>query len=357
MPRPPPPSSLSGRLRQWWHRLTGRPTAPAASDAVDVGRAGGLSPDAAPGPAVVAGGGSWVGGDYAGPAGGRHYRLYRPPVAVTASAPLPLIVMLHGCRQTAEDFAVGTRMNRLAGREGFAVLYPEQSREQNPMGCWNWFLPEHQQRGRGEPEIIAGLTREVIAAHGLDADRIYVAGLSAGGAMATIVGNEYPDIYAAIAVHSGLRQGAAASVAAALAVMRDGRERGSAESAASRGAKVPLPTIIFHGDEDTTVHPANGAALFSAFDLPAENPGAAAPGQRDETVVEARPDQHGYRRSTVREPDGQVLAEYWRLSGGGHAWSGGDPRGSFTDARGPDAAAECLRFFLQHRRRAVPSGA
>ena len=207
MPRPPPPSSLSGRLRQWWHRLTGRPTAPAASDAVDVGRAGGLSPDAAPGPAVVAEGGSWVGGDYAGPAGGRHYRLYRPPVAVTASAPLPLIVMLHGCRQTAEDFAVGTRMNRLAGREGFAVLYPEQSREQNPMGCWNWFLPEHQQRGRGEPEIIAGLTRDVIAAHGLDADRVYVAGLSAGGAMATIVGNEYPDIYAAIAVHSGLRQG------------------------------------------------------------------------------------------------------------------------------------------------------
>ena len=294
-------------------------------------------------PVTVGNAGSWQRHRHTGRSGDCDYWLYLPSAAVGASTPLPLIVMLHGCRQTSEDFAVGTRMNRLGEADGFAVLYPEQSREQNPMGCWNWFLADHQQRGRGEPEIIAGLTRDVMVANGIDADRVYIAGLSAGGAMATIVGNEYPDIYAAIAVHSGLRQGAATSVAAALAVMRDGHERGSGASASAHLGKATLPTIIFHGDDDATVHPANGAALYAAF--------AEIPGDRNSAVFDAEPGRHHCRRDLTRAADGSVRAELWRVTGGGHAWFGGDPRGSFTDANGPDASAEVVRFFHGQRRR------
>ena len=344
MSRPPPPSSPPGRLRLWWYRITGRGATPAPSAIQDHSLATGPTPVSGTRPVAIGTAGRWQRHRHTGRSGDRDYWLYLPPAAAGAATPLPLIVMLHGCRQTAEDFAVGTRMNRLGEADGFAVLYPEQSREQNPMGCWNWFLADHQQRGRGEPEIIAGLTRDVVAANGIDADRVYIAGLSAGGAMATIVGNEYPDIYAAIAVHSGLRQGAATSVAAALAVMRDGRERGSAASAVSRGGNASLPTIIFHGDDDATVHPANGAALYATF--------AEIPADGDSVVVDAEPGRHGCRRDLARAADGSVRAEFWRVTGGGHAWFGGDPRGSFTDANGPDASAEVVRFFRGQRRRA-----
>jgi poly(hydroxyalkanoate) depolymerase family esterase len=288
-------------------------------------------------------GSGWARHGYSGGAGTLSYWLYVPAGAALGATPLPLIVMLHGCRQTADDFALGTRMNLLAEREGFAVVYPEQSREQNAMGCWNWFLDEHQRRGQGEPELIAAVTRALIAGHGLDPERIYVAGLSAGGAMAAIVGSEYPDLYAAVAVHSGLPAGAASSVAGALAVMRDGRGRGR-PSASHVQRRAPPPTIIFHADDDSTVHPANGVALFAAFT--AEAPEVMA----SDSALAAGHSQVTHR--LARSADGRVCAEFWQVSRGGHAWFGGDPRGSYT-AAGPDASAEVVRFFLARRRGAL----
>jgi poly(3-hydroxybutyrate) depolymerase len=196
MTSPPPRSSASpGWLRRWWQRITGRSpsivtTEPAVYPTVALASAA----------AAVHRPSAWARHVHSSSAGKLGYWLYVPARAPATATPLPLIVMLHGCRQTAEDFAVGTRMNLLADQEGFAVVYPDQSREQNPMGCWNWFLGEHQRRGQGEPELIAAVTREVVTRHDLDPERVYVAGLSAGGAMATIVGSEYPDLYAAVAV-------------------------------------------------------------------------------------------------------------------------------------------------------------
>jgi poly(3-hydroxybutyrate) depolymerase len=215
------------------------------------------------------------------------------------------------------------------------VLYPAQSQQANPQRCWNWFKHSHQQRGRGEPALLAGMTRDVMASHAVDADRVFVAGLSAGGAMAAILGDTYPDLFAAVGVHSGLAAGAASDLPSALSAMRSG----GAEGAAAGGQRVP--TIVFHGDADSTVHPRNGeqVAAFSA----------------DSAIA---PDVHqhqqpGGRRSTRRvhrDAGGNVLAEHWVVHGAPHAWSGGSARGSYTDARGPDATAEMLRFFLEHPR-------
>ena len=188
--------------------------------------------------------------------GGAHrdYKLYIPPG--TGREPLPLVVMLHGCTQDPDDFAAGTAMNEVAQARGFYVLYPAQSRQANPHGCWNWFQHDHQQRDRGEPALLAGMTRQTMEQHAIDPRRVYVAGLSAGGAMAAILGAAYPDLYAAVGVHSGLAAGAATGLAAALAAMRGG--------AAGSGGPHRVPTIVFHGDADSTVHPANGDEVMAA---------------------------------------------------------------------------------------------
>lgn len=279
------------------------------------------------------GAGTFVAGQFGDGRTQREYKLYVPPQA--GVRPLPLIVMLHGCTQDPDDFAAGTRMNEAARRQGCFVLYPSQSQQANPQRCWNWFKHSHQQRGRGEPALLAAMTQHVMARHDIDPARVFVAGLSAGGAMAAILGEAYPDLYAAVGVHSGLASGVAKDLPSALAAMRTG--------AAAATGRPGLPTIVFHGDADGTVHPSNGEHVVSAS--------VGRTGAEPEIDRQHVADGRGYTRRVHRSPEGGVLAEHWLVHGSGHAWSGGSGQGSFTDPGGPDATGEMLRFFLQHPRR------
>jgi poly(hydroxyalkanoate) depolymerase family esterase len=276
---------------------------------------------------------------YTNAAGTRSYRLYIP--ASGAGQALPLVVMLHGGTQDAVTFAAATGMNDLAEREKFLVAYPEQPRSANAGRYWNWFAPGHQRRDAGEPSLIAGITAQVTSRYGADAARVYVAGFSAGGAMAAVMAAVYPDLYAAVGVHSGLAYAAAADLASALQAMRQGPPH------AARPPARPLPLIVFHGDQDATVAPANAAGLIGrvlAAASPDRDPGALPP-----TVTGGQvPGGHTYTRTCYQDPAGAALAECWIIHQGGHAWSGGVPHGSYTDARGPDASAQFIRFFGEH---------
>ncbi|MGB6054946.1 MAG: PHB depolymerase family esterase [Burkholderiaceae bacterium] len=288
--------------------------------------------------------GTFVLGTFSNPAGRRAYKLYVPRGCHGQA--LPLVVMLHGCRQDADDFAAGTGMNLLADRVHCLVLYPQQERGANGANCWNWFGPAHQAGAGGEPAILAGMTRQVIHEHGADPDRVYVAGLSAGGAMAAILAGAFPDLYAAVGIHSGLPAGAARDAASAFAVMKD----------ASKAGVLPpyrrsVPAIVFHGDRDRTVAPANGrAALAQSMALQADVDGTLRWRGKVETVPGISGAGRGYTRKIYRDGDGRVVAEHWQVHGAGHAWSGGRQAGSFTDSKGPDASGEMVRFFLEHPR-------
>ena len=247
----------------------------------------------------------------------------------------PLLLMLHGCTQDPEDFAAGTRMNGLAAALGVLVLYPTQTAKENAARCWNWFLPQNQQRERGEPALLAALTQSVMAEHDVDPARVYVAGLSAGGAMADVLGRTHPELFAAVGVHSGLPLGAARDVISAIAVMKNG----PGATFATPG-KMP-PTIVFHGDADETVHPRNGEQLV------ADALAAGSPRPARETRGHA-PGGRAFTRRTHADAHGRIVVEHWLVHGAGHAWSGGSAEGSFTDPAGPDASAEMLRFFLAH---------
>lgn len=285
--------------------------------------------------------GAFLARSYSNEAGTRAYRLYVP--SSYTGRPMPLIIMLHGCTQSAEDFAKGTGMNTLAEAEGFLVAYPEQSKSANPNKCWNWFNPRDQRRDSGEPSIIAGITREIAGAYSVDPARIFVAGLSAGGAAAAVMGATYPDLFAAVGVHSGLPAGSAKDVGSALAAMRSPKDPSGLPHAANLHGRARLvPSIVFHGDKDVTVHPNNGQHVIAqsrtrewealrAVSHPGRVPGG-----------------HAYTRTDHHDAAGRVVLELWEIHGAGHAWSGGRPEGSYTDPQGPDASREMLRFFLKH---------
>jgi poly(hydroxyalkanoate) depolymerase family esterase len=265
-------------------------------------------------------------------AGGRDYKLYVP--ASRSDAPRGLIIMLHGCTQNPDDFAAGTNMNAVAESHGLLVAYPHQTTSANVSACWNWFNPADQMREGGEPSVLAGLTQNVLAEFAVDPRSAFVAGLSAGGAMAAVLGATYPELFAAVGVHSGLPYRSARDVASAFTVMRGGA---LAEGAA---AKAPgVPTIVFHGTNDRTVHPTNAERIVEA----ARDRHAA--GNKIEEIrgVEGG---RGYARTNARSVDGAPVVEFWRIEGGGHAWSGGCHEGSFADPKGPSASAEMVRFFL-----------
>jgi poly(hydroxyalkanoate) depolymerase family esterase len=276
--------------------------------------------------------GAFSDASYTNDAGTRDYKLYVP--STYRSEPVPLIVMLHGCTQDPDDFATGTQMNLLAEELACLVVYPAQSQQANPSRCWNWFNEVDQQRDQGEPSIIAGITRHIIATHAVDAGQVYVAGLSAGGAMATIMGTLYPDLYAAVGVHSGLPFAAADDLPSALAAMKGEFKRRHTPGHA-------MPIIVFHGDQDKTVHPAAADELIAQGALPVAKGTVVEPGRV--------PDGHAYTRTLHQRDDGNVHAEHWIVHGGGHAWFGGNARGSYTDGRGPDASREMLRFFRTQR--------
>lgn len=271
-------------------------------------------------------------------AGTRKYKLYIPKTY--AGQPLPLLVMLHGCTQDPDDFAAGTRMNRIAEEAGCFVAYPAQSKAANGHKCWNWFSAIDQQRDRGEASIIADITRSVIDAYGCDRKRVFVAGLSAGGAMAVIMGNRYPELYTAVGVHSGLPYAAARDLTSAMAAMRRGAV--DAEINGAHGATVqgkPLPVIVFHGDIDKTVHPRNGEQIIEqalAHIASTERK------EQGDAVVDGVP---LYTRAIYEDGKQRPMAELWTLHGTAHAWSGGSSDGSYTAAGGPDASAEMMRFF------------
>ncbi|VXC78569.1 extracellular catalytic domain type 1 short-chain-length polyhydroxyalkanoate depolymerase [Sphingomonas sp. AX6] len=263
------------------------------------------------------------------------YRLYVP---ADAAAGMPLVVMLHGCTQTPEDFAIGTGMNALADELGFIVAYPRQPQSANAQKCWNWFRPGDQQRGRGEPALIAGIVQDVLRRENADPGRIYVAGLSAGGAAAAIMAACYPDVFAAVGIHSGLACRSAKDLPSALSAMR----RGGGLRAARSDAKV-VPVIIFHGDRDPTVHPINSAEIAAV---------AAAGLDRSLEIRTERGracDGRPYTRETRADSSGRVFVEQWTVHGAGHAWSGGASTGSYTDPAGPNASRAMLDFFLRHR--------
>lgn len=271
----------------------------------------------------------------------RSYKLYTPPHATRNATqltqpaqPLPLVLMLHGCTQNPDDFATGTGMNALALEHGFVVVYPAQNQKANAQRCWNWFTPADQQRDTGEAAWLAALVHEVTRLRAIDPTRVYVAGLSAGGAMASILGHTHPDVFAAVGVHSGLACGVASNVISALSVMKNGR---SAAGATSKTSK--LPTIVFHGDADKTVHPHNAEAVLQTAIGHTQTTAHATSGER-------------YTRTTYQSADGRSIAENWTLHGTGHAWSGGSAKGSYTDPQGPDASAEMWRFFAEHPRTA-----
>jgi poly(hydroxyalkanoate) depolymerase family esterase len=272
-------------------------------------------------------------------AGTRRYKLYVP--SVPAAGPRPLIVMLHGCTQDADDFAAGTAMNALAEEHGCLVLYPEQARGANASLCWNWFESPNQERDGPEPALIAGMTREVIDNWQADPQRVYVAGLSAGGAMAAVMGAAYPDLFAAVGIHSGLPVGRARDMITGLAAMK----KVPPKSAPAGGRlRQRVPVIVFHGDRDDVVHPGNGEAVLEQFVHHA--PGADAETLRRSHERGAKEGGRGYTKTAMQDSTGRSVAEYWELHGAGHAWSGGSANGSYTDPAGPDASAEMLRFFL-----------
>ena len=291
--------------------------------------------------------GRFVDGSYSNAAGTRRYKVYIP--GSYASQPMPLVVMLHGCTQDPDDFARGTQMNALAEEKGFLVVYPAQDASANSSKCWNWFNAIDQQRGQGEPSLIAGITHAVIEQYGIRRNEVFIAGLSAGGAMAVIMGNTYPDLYAAVGVHSGLPYASASDLQSALSAMRGAARRPAAGKTSGKNADAGLraiPIIVFHGDRDTTVSPANGEGVIDDFLAGVERAAAKTPAHLSTLVEEGRIDGgHRYSR-TSHHVDGQpVLAEHWLVHGAGHAWAGGSAHGSYTDAKGPDASREMFRFF------------
>jgi len=272
---------------------------------------------------------------YSNAAGTRHYKLYVP--GQHHEGPLPLVVMLHGCTQSPDDFAAGTGMNALADEIGFVVAYPAQPQSANPTKCWNWFNKADQQRDQGEPSLIAGITHEVMREHDVDPGRVFIAGLSAGGAAAAIMAETYPELYSAVGIHSGLACGAARDMASAFTAMKQGPVGAPLKTRTSK----PVPVIVFHGDRDQTVHHVNAAAIIDRgadYYMSAQSDGRSTGGV-------------GYTRTVYHDRDGNPTMESWTVHGGGHAWFGGSAAGTYTDPAGPDASREMLRFFLQHARK------
>jgi poly(hydroxyalkanoate) depolymerase family esterase len=292
-------------------------------------------------------GGQFIEGSFTNKAGTRAYKLYVPK-GYRGQA-LPLVVMLHGCTQNPDDFAAGTRMNLLAEREQFLVVYPAQAASSNQSKCWKWFNKTDQQLERGEPSIIAGITRKILNTYHCNAGQVYVAGMSAGGAMAVIMGVSYPDLYSAIGVHSGLPYAVAHDLPSALAAMKRGAGTPAgtqiSRSTTDRVHARSDPTIVFHGDRDTTVHPRNGDQVLAQME-------AFAPGTKTtnlhKTVKRIQiANRREYTHTLYHNAAGDILMERWLVHGAGHAWSGGSPHGSFTDPKGPDASQEMMRFFLR----------
>ena len=301
----------------------------------------------------------WQEYSYTGHDGARSYFVYTPQ-GYQANLPAPLVVMLHGCRQTPEDFAAGTQMNTLADRHQFIVVYPKQSGASNHQRCWNWFHATNHLRGSGEPALIVGMVQAVRQATSnwtIDPARVYVAGLSAGGALAGILGSTYPDVFAAIGIHSGTVYRAATSMEAGLRAMRGGgpdpEQQGQLAYQAMGSFARVVPTIVFQGTGDYIVAPINGDQVVRQWMQTNHlaSGGSYAPDFATPGSITSGQAPHGRAYTVQRWNDaqGKEIQAYWRVTGMGHAWSGGSYSGSYADPRGPDASLALYEFFMAHR--------
>ncbi len=279
-------------------------------------------------PAVA---GTFLALEHPGPGGSRRYKLYVP--SAYSGAPMPLIVMLHGCKQGPDDFANGTRMNELAESYGLFVAYPEQTARANGARCWNWFEKAQQIRSGDEPTRIAGTVHHIAETYVVEERQVFVAGLSAGAAMALILGQTHPEVFAGVAAHSGLPVGAAHDVASAFSAMRGG-------SPTWDPLDHPVPTMVLHGDRDNTVALSNGAAITRQAAAAFSAAGIQLRKHATETSA-------GHRSSATSYTDtkGTVVLQEMVVAGGSHAWFGGSPAGSYTEPAGPDASAQIVHFF------------
>jgi poly(hydroxyalkanoate) depolymerase family esterase len=291
-------------------------------------------------------------------ADGRAYKLF-VPTSLDPAAPAPLVLMLHGCTQDPDGFAAGTRMNAVAETGRFLVVYPAQPLSANFNRCWNWFDPAHQRRGSGEPASLVGVVRSVAADHAVDPARVYVAGLSAGAAMAVILAASYPEVFAAVGEGSGLEYEAAGSVLTAFAAMSGGgpepNGQGAKALAAMGGAARPVPVIVFHGTADTKVAPVNADQVVSQWaqtdDLASDGSDDGNIDDRAESTADGRvPGGRSFTHEVYADAaTGLTWIERYLVTGMGHAWSGGSRAGSHTDPTGPDASATMWRFFTEHQ--------
>ena len=289
---------------------------------------------------------------------GYRYRLFVPESASSAVA-RPLLVVLHGCRQSAQDMILLSGFHALAQAQNLAVLYPEtEASAGNPYGCWRWWVPENHVRTGGEPEIIVRMVAEAAAATAVDRDRVYAAGFSSGGAMSAILGALYPDVFAAVGAHSGIPYAAAGDGSCVLDVMSDGAsgvESSAAIAYHSRGkVQRPMPLMVIHGEEDEVVAAENATGLIRQFaqlnDIADDGDGgnqsvdAKADSSREDRIGDGRP----FRINSYYDARGEEIMREVRIAGMGHDWSGGPADAAFSDPRGPDAASLLWSFF-KHR--------
>lgn len=311
----------------------------------------------------AAGGGSFKRYSHTNTAGTRTYKLYVP--ASYSGEALPLIVDLHGCSSNADEEARWSRFNELAERFNVLVAYPEQSPEANGNRCWNWFLEEHYHRDAGEPLLIAGITREVMAGWAVNPQRVYVAGISAGGAMSVIMAATYPDLYAAAMVYAGCQyQGGATCMGAGATLPAEESGRRAYEAMGSRARVVPV--LVIQGDTDPLVPPANAERVvqqFLASDDWADNGANDGSVNRNRSATRSgqKPGGRSYDIDDYTDAAGCLLAQRWLIQGMGHAWSNATPNGSprdaaLTDPLGPDVSTPTLEFFLSHPMPASGSG-
>ena len=293
--------------------------------------------------------GRWLRSTYTGPAGSRSYDVYLP-AGHRRTARVPLVVLLHGCNQASEEFVAATRFTALADRHGFVIVAPRQTRGYQPGGCWRWYESAHQARGTGEPAILAGIVAKVLAEPSrwrIDRSRVYAAGISAGGAMALILAATYPEVFAAVGVHSAPAYRSATSGGRALGAMRG---RGAVVTPLAGARMAPL--IVFQGTGDRVVHARSGtlvAEQWLAYDA-ARSAGPGDPHRITRSRAAARRSADGRRYTVTRwySARGRKQLEYWRVEGLGHAWSGGLADGSYSDSRGPRASTAMWQFFAAH---------
>ena len=297
--------------------------------------------------------GNWVFGSASAAGGSRNYKLWVPS-SYTDTKATPLVMVLHGCTQTPDNIAAGTQFNNLANTEEFLVVYPEQSWFANFNRCWNWFQPIHQRRGSGEPAILAAMVDDIRSSYNIDTRQVYVTGISAGGAMAVIMGATYPDVFSAVGVVAGLEYQAATSTFAGVFAMLQGgpdpNQQGLAAYQAMGSANRPVRVSVFHGTSDFVVYPINGEQVLTQWaqtndyvDDGTDNDSV--DDTADTTTQGQVPGGRSYTKFTYNDASGNVLLEKWTVNGMGHAWPGGSTAGSFTDPAGPDATREFWRFF------------